>query len=243
MAQRSASGVTPKGLQVVAQASGAQRLGRRAWLQGLRRLATATAAIGLLMASSGCGFALRHGEHMAFKTIQLTGFAGNSPLATELARGLEASGVDVVDSSLAATQAASSATVPSSHIVFEGLADKRDMVVTTTTAYGQIRDMTVRNVLRFQVRRGDGSILLPATDVSLNREMTYNEKDALAKQDEREALHRAMQSDIVNQVLRRLAAIRADQLQAPAVAPVPASVSALERAAAPAASASAPSGR
>ncbi|MGQ0595680.1 LPS-assembly lipoprotein LptE [Aquabacterium sp.] len=194
---------------------------RRNWLSQTRRLTIAVAAIGLIGASSGCGFKLRRGYDMAFKTIQLTGFVGTSPMAAELARALEASGVSVVDSTLAATQAASASSVPSSHIVFEALLDKRDMVVSTTTAYGQIRDMTARNTLRFQIKRGDGSILVPAADLALAREMTYNEKDALAKQDELAALHTAMQSDIVNQLLRRLAAIRPDQLITPVEAPVP----------------------
>ena len=189
-----------------------------------RGLLTALVGTALLLATTGCGFKLRGNHEMAFKTVQLTGFVATSPLAIELARALEASGVDVVDSTLQATQAASSATVPASHIVLEGLVDKRDMVVSTTTAYGQVRDMTVRNNLRFRVLRGDGSELLPASDVSLAREMTYNERDALAKQDETEALHRAMQSDIVQQVLRRLASIRPAQLVAPAVPTAPAAV-------------------
>lgn len=194
---------------------------RRNWLSQARRLTIAMAAIGLVGATSGCGFKLRRGYDMAFRTIQLTGFVGTSPMAAELARALEASGVSVVDSTLAATQAASASSVPSSHIVFEALLDKRDMAVSTTTAYGQIRDVTARNTLRFQIKRGDGSTLLPAADIALARDMTYNEKDALAKQDELAALHTAMQSDIVNQLMRRLAAIRPDQLITPTEAPVP----------------------
>lgn len=212
---------------------------RRQWLRtAAMRVAMATTAVGIVLGSSGCGFKLRQGYDMAFKTIQLTGFAGNSPMAAELARALEASGVQVVDSTLAATQAASSATVPSSHIVFEAVLDKRDMVVSTTTAYGQIRDMTVRNTLRFMVKRGDGSTLLPATDLIMTRDVTYNEKDALAKQDEFASLHRAMQSDIVNQLLRRLAAIRPDQLNPPMEPTPPAVVHAPSAPSAPAAAAS-----
>ncbi len=195
-----------------------------------RRLLLAAVALGVLSAATGCGFKL-HGHHdMAFQTVQLTRFAATSPLAIELARSLEASGVRVVDSTLQATQAASSASVPSSHVVIEGLLDTHDMVVATPTAYGQVREMTVRSFLRFRVLRADGSELLPPSDVTLAREMTYNERDALAKQDEAEALHRAMQSDIVNQVLRRLAAIRPAQLVPPPAAPAqPASASALEQ--------------
>lgn len=197
---------------------------RRHWLARATRLTVATAAAGLLLGASGCGFKLRHGYDMAFKTVQLTGFAGNSPLAAELARALEASGVNVVDSTLEATRAASAAAVPSSHVVIDGLEDKRDMIVSTTTAYGQVRNMTARIEMRFQVKRGDGSLLLAPNAVYMSRDMTYNEKDALAKQDESSALHRAMQSDIVNQVMRRLAAITPAQLVAPPDAPAPAAV-------------------
>jgi LPS-assembly lipoprotein len=171
---------------------------------------------------AGCGFQLQGTHDMAFQTVQLTGFAGNSPLASELAHALQSSGVRVVDSTLSATQAASAARVPITHIVLDGMRDQRGMAVSTTTAYGQVRDVTASNSLRFRVLRGDGSVLLKPTDVALSRDMSYNETNALAKQDESEALYTAMQSDIVSQVMRRLAAIRPEQLQTPPAPPVPA---------------------
>lgn len=178
-----------------------------------RHLLTGLSASLALATLGGCGFQLRRGQRaMAFQTIQLTGFASTSPLATELARALEASGVDVVDSTLQATQ------VPTSHLVFEALRDSRDLVVVTKTAYGQVRDMSVRTGVRFRILRGDGSELLGPTQVDLARDLSYNERDALAKQDEAAALQRSMQTDIVNQVLRRLAAIQSAQLVSPAPA-------------------------
>ena len=194
-----------------------------------RHLLTLLGASSLLPLASlgGCGFQLRRQHDMAFRSIQLSGFSGISPLATELVRALEASGVTVVESTLQATQAASAAQVPVTHVEFVALQDTRDTLVSAKTAFGQVRTMTARSILRFEVRRGDGSVLLPASDVSLARDLSYNERDALAKQDESEALTRAMQTDIVNQVMRRLAAIRPQQLPTPA-----------EGAAAPAAAAS-----
>lgn len=178
-----------------------------------RHLLTGLSASLALATLGGCGFQLRRGpKAMAFRTIQLTGFASTSPLASELARALEASGVDVVDSTLQATQAASASQVPTSHLVFEALRDSRDMVVVTKTAYGQVRNMSVRTGVRFRILRGDGTELLGPTDVALARDLSYNERDALAKQDEAAALQKSMQTDIVNQVLRRLAAIRPEQL-------------------------------
>ena len=199
-----------------------------------RRLAIQALATGLVVGASlslgACGFQLRTAPAMSFKTIQLTGFASNSPLAAELARAIEASGAEVVNSTLEATQAASSATVPATHLVLEALRDSRDEAVASTTAYGQVRDMLARTHLRYRILRGDGSELVPPTSLELANTLTFNEKDALAKADEYDALHRAMQTDIVNQVIRRLAAIRPAQLQAKPASPAasgPVSASAL----------------
>lgn len=182
-----------------------------------RHLLTLLGASALLPLATlgGCGFQLRRQHDMAFRSIQLSGFSGTSPLATELARALEASGVSVTESSLQATQAASAAQVPVTHVEFVALQDTRDTLVSAKTAFGQVRTMTARSILRFEVRRSDGSVLLPASDVALVRDLSYNERDALAKQDESDALTRAMQTDIVNQVMRRLAAIKPQQLPTP----------------------------
>jgi LPS-assembly lipoprotein len=177
-------------------------------------LHTAVLSSSLLLASglTGCGFALRQSQPMAFRTIALNGFAGNSPMAVELARALEAQGVAVVESSAQAVARAgdlpAGAAPLSGHVILEAQADQRDQAVATTTAFGQVRDMSLRTRLKFRLLRADGSELLPVTDLLLTRDLPYNEKDALARQDEFEQTHRAMQSDLVSQVLRRLAAAR-----------------------------------
>lgn len=177
-----------------------------------RSLTTWFVALATAAWLSACGFQLRTPPQMNFRTIQLTGFASNSPLAAELARAIEASGATVVDSTLQATQGASGAAVPATHIILEALRDSRDEAVASTTAYGQVRDMLARTTLRYRILRGDGSELVPPTSLELNNTLSFDEKDALAKADEYDALHRAMQTDIVAQVIRRLAALRPEQL-------------------------------
>ena len=179
----------------------------------------AASALPLAASLSGCGFQLRRPQRMAFQSIQLKGFTAASPLAAELARNLEASGVAVVDSVAQAAERAGGGQVPRGHLVFEALRDTQEQAVATKTAFGQVRSMTARNRLRFQVRRADGSLLLEPADVNLDRDLSFNEQDALAKQDESAALNRAMQTDIVQQVMRRLQAIRAEQLVPPPATP------------------------
>ncbi|RZI86616.1 MAG: hypothetical protein EOP38_00620 [Rubrivivax sp.] len=189
---------------------------RRALNKLLLALAVGTA----LPTLGGCGFELRHPPQMAFKSIQLTGFAGNSPFASELARSLEDAGVAVVDSTAAAAAqtasgAASGTAVLSTHVVLEALSDSREQSVASTTAFGQVRDLSLRTRFRFRLARADGSDVIAATELVLTSDLPYNEKDALAKMDESAALHRAMQTDIVQQVMRRLAAVRPAQLATP----------------------------
>ncbi len=53
----------------------------------------------------------------------------------------------------------------------------------------------------------DGRELVPKVSLLLSRDLSYSETFALAKEEEQDALFREMQTDIVAQVMRRLAAI------------------------------------
>lgn len=160
-----------------------------------RRLALSGAAA---LALSACGFELRRAPQLHFQRIQLAGFAPKSPLAAELRGGLEAiEGTTVVDS---AAQA---------QVVFDALADARDRSVVASTATGLVREVQLRARLQFRLRTPAGKELIAPTEIVQVRELSFNEGVALAKQYEEAALFRNMQSDIVAQVIRRLAAVTA----------------------------------
>ena len=184
-----------------------------------RRSALSFLALGAAASAglSGCGFALRQPPKLVFTRVQLTGFAPNSPLAAELARSLENTGVTVVDRIAPPAGGASGVQLKPDPdvVVLKALSDKREQVVATKTSYSQVRELTLRTRFKFQLSRSGGGEIIAPTELLLSRELTYNEADALAKQDETEALHRAMQTDIVQQVIRRLGAVRAEQLVAP----------------------------
>lgn len=168
----------------------------------------------------GCGFQLRQSPTMVFSSIQLTGFEANSPFAAELARALEDSGVAVVDSTAAAAALGAATGVTGvqalqSHVVLESLSDQREQAVASTTSFGQVREMSLRTRFQFRLTHANGSIVIGPTELVLNNDLSFNEKDALAKMDESAALHRAMQTDLVAQVMRRLAVLRAAQLATP----------------------------
>jgi LPS-assembly lipoprotein len=53
-----------------------------------------------------------------------------------------------------------------------------------------------------------GGQLLAPTEITLRRNLAFNEQQVLAKESEEALLYRDMQSDLVQQILRRLAAMK-----------------------------------
>jgi LPS-assembly lipoprotein len=148
-------------------------------------------------ALTGCGFELRRAPELRFKTVYLSGFKPHSPLAEELRRHI------------ASTTSTRVVEVPAqAEVIFDAQTDKRDKGVVVSTAAGQVREVQLRLHLQFRLHTPTGKELIPSTAIALTRDMTYNERDALGKEQEEEMLYRAMQSDVANQVLRRLAAVR-----------------------------------
>jgi LPS-assembly lipoprotein len=155
------------------------------------------ALAGFAMAIGGCGFELRRPPELRFRSIYLRGFGTHSPLAQELRRTIAASTTTrVVDSPTEA------------EVVLDALADTREKGVVASTAAGQVREVQLRVRFRFQLRTPADKMLIAPDELILRRDMSYNETAALAKEQEEQFLYRAMQSDIVAQVLRRLAAVQ-----------------------------------
>lgn len=158
--------------------------GRRAWL---------AAAGGLLLA--GCGFELRRPPQMPFQRLAMAGFTPRSPLAEALRRAL-APGVEVKPQPAQA------------QVVLHALADERGSSIVAQTSAAQVRELRLRLKFGFRAETPAGRELIAPTELLLTRDMSYSETAALAKEQEEQELYRVMQSDVVQQVLRRLAAIR-----------------------------------
>jgi LPS-assembly lipoprotein len=163
-------------------------------MRGRRAVVLAAAAAAAL---AGCGFELKRAPELHFKTIQLAGFPARSPLAAELKRNIDASTTThVVDA------------LKDAEVVLQALNDEREKSVVATTAANQVRDFELRSRFRFQLRTAAGKELIPASEILLKRDLTYNESVALPKEQEEAFLYRSMQADIVSQVLRRLASVQ-----------------------------------
>jgi LPS-assembly lipoprotein len=153
--------------------------------------------LGAAVTLAGCGFELRRPPALNFQTIQLTGFGARSPLAAELKTRIDASPTTHV------VEAAKDAQV-----VLQVLGEVREKSVVAQTAANQIREFELRYRFSFRVRTAAGKDLIADSEILLKRSLTYTETAALAKEQEEAFLYRAMQGDIVSQVLRRLASLR-----------------------------------
>ena len=162
-----------------------------------RRSLLGTGSLVLLLA--GCGFELRKPPSFAFASIYLA-VPPMSQLGLELQRALAASG----GVSLVTDQR----QVERADLVFELLQELREKVVLGRTSTGAVREYQLRIRLRFKVRNRQGIERIPDTELVQQRDISYSESFALAKEAEEDLLYRNMQSDLVRQILRRLAALR-----------------------------------
>lgn len=169
-------------------------------MNALRSITLRTGAMLLLaVALSACGFQLRgtNGQyHMPFQSIFL-GFADTSPLGTELKRNLRGGDAVVVVTDVSKAEAK-----------FDVLSETRGKSILSLNSQGRVREYLLTYTLVFRVRDAKDAELLGATEISLKRSIAFNENQTLAKESEEALLYRDMQTDLVQQILRRLAAIK-----------------------------------
>ncbi|MDZ5631868.1 LPS assembly lipoprotein LptE [Janthinobacterium sp. GMG1] len=177
-------------------------LGRRAVL-----------ALGLTVLLSACGFHLRgsNGSFMLPFATMYIGLPDTSPLAIGLKRYIRAIGSTEVVS-----------TKDGADAVLEVLNDperNRTKTILSLNKNGRVQEYQLGYSINFRVVDKAGNQLLAPTTISLVRPITFDESQVLAKETEEAALYRDMRNDLVQQIMRRLAAIK-PVLPAMSVAPV-----------------------
>ena len=144
-------------------------------------------------------FQLRQAPTFAFQSIYVAA-APNSSLGRELKRSIaSASNIVVVSDA---------AQVNTAQVVLDVLGDQREKVVVGLNASGQVREFQLRTRFKFRLRTPQGKELIPETELLQQRDISFNESVVLAKEAEENLLYRDMQTDIVQQLLRRLAAVK-----------------------------------
>ncbi len=184
---------------------------RRRAITTVGRLAFASAVPGLL--TTGCGFRLRGSVGLPFQSIYLDS-PRSSGVAAELSRQLLAlqqaqGGTKLVDKP------------GDAQIVLRVLNEAREKEVLGFSTSGAQRDYQVRLRFKYEVLEGRkasagdsagtlqfGERIGEPVELVLRRDVTTIDSQLTAKQEEDVLLYREMQSDIVQQVLTRLSALK-----------------------------------
>jgi LPS-assembly lipoprotein len=151
----------------------------------------------VVFALAGCGFHLRSGQSFAFETVAVTPERG-AGVAGELARHFG-------DRLRPVAPGKDGAPVQA---IVDILEEVREQSVAGVNSSGQVRELQLRLRAKFRVRTPQGRELISPTTISQQRELSFNETVILAKDAEQAALYQEMQSDIVQQILRRVGSIK-----------------------------------
>ncbi|MES2398612.1 MAG: LPS assembly lipoprotein LptE [Pseudomonadota bacterium] len=163
-----------------------------------RRVLLTLIAGGVTVGVTGCGFELRKAPNFPFKTLY-SPFAESSTLGTELKRSLESGGnvTVITDSRL----------IDKADVILDVLGDVRQKIVVSRNAAGLVREFQLVLRFTFRLRTPQGRELISSAEIVQQRDISFNESAVLAKESEEALLYREMQSDTVQQIMRRLAAV------------------------------------
>ena len=150
----------------------------------------------LLLGLGACGFQLRGAYPLPFETLAIT-LPEESELYAVLKRAIVAGSSARVVTSPEQAQA--------TLIV---LADNQAKNILSITAAGRAREFQLVRSFAFRVTNKEGRDWLPASQIILRRDVSFNDDLVLSKESEEALLWRDIQNDLVQQVLRRLAAAK-----------------------------------
>lgn len=167
-----------------------------------RRAAMSMLALSFALLVSACGFQLRgsNGQYLLpFDAIYI-GLPDTSPLAINLKRNIRSNG---------ATRIAPDAKAADAIVeVLSNPEKTRGKTILSLNNNGRVREYQLSYNISFRVLDKLGNELLAPTNIALVRSITFDESQLLAKETEEALLYRDMQSDLVQQMIRRIAAIK-----------------------------------
>ena len=142
-----------------------------------------------------CGFQLRGSATVPFDTLYLP--RANTGIGLDLKRQIQAG-----------TNARVIEEQKQAEAVLLFTEEIRQKEVLSLTSAGRVREFQLRYRVGFRVHDQRNRDYVPNTTIQLTRDVTFNDADILAKEQEEQLLYRDMQADMVQQIIRRLAAAK-----------------------------------
>ena len=154
----------------------------------------ATVAAVLCTALAGCGFQLRGQASLPFDTLYMP---GASPLVVELKRNV-----------VAGTHSKLVNSEKDAKAILGFTSEVREKVVLSFNTSGLVREYQLRYRVGFRLYDAKGRNYIPPNEIQLTRDVSFNEAQVLAKETEDALLYRDMQTDMVQQIIRRIVAAK-----------------------------------
>ena len=145
---------------------------------------------------AACGFHLRGQATLPFDSIYIS---GSQAFANQISRALRAG-----------SQARVTTNPKDAQVSLQILSEARERVILSLSASGRVREITLRYRVSYRLTDAKGVEYIPASQIVLRRDITYSDTDVLGKEQEEALLYRDMQSDAVQQMVRRLEAAKPD---------------------------------
>ncbi len=152
-------------------------------------------AAGTLLVAA-CGFQLRGSYSFPFESLYLS-VADYSVIGAQLRRSIKASNPNLLV-----------ATASEAQVIFVPGNEYRDRVILTVSGTGRVSELRLRYLFPYRLTDNKGRDVVPPASVELVRDLTYDDSQVLAKQQEESLLWRDMELDLVQQLMRRLAAAK-----------------------------------
>jgi LPS-assembly lipoprotein len=158
------------------------------------------AIVVLVLVTTACGFQLRGQATLPFETLYVA-VPDISPIAIELKRNITAG----TRTKLVRDPAEAQATL-------RVISEERGKSILSFDTAGRVRELQLRYRLAFRVHDAKGRDYLPQNEIRVTRDISFDDAQVLAKESEELLLFRDMQSDVVQQILRRLASAPAEPI-------------------------------
>ena len=155
----------------------------------------ALAAVLLCLIVGACGFRLRGTAEVPFDSVYVPG--ATTGIALDLKRNIQAG-----------TKARVVDNPKDADAVMQFTEETRQKEILSLTGTGRVREFQLRYRVGFRVHDAKGADYVPPSTIQLTRDVTFNDAEILAKEAEEQLLFRDMQTDMVQQIMRRLAAAK-----------------------------------
>lgn len=148
------------------------------------------------LAVTACGFQLRGHATFPFESLYISA-ADTSAFATELKRVVRAGSNTRLSDNPKDAQA-----------ILQVVNEVREKQILSLSGGGTVREFELRLHITFRLQDNRGQDWIPQTEIVLKRDFSFNDTQVLAKESEEALLYKDMQSDAVQQVMRRLSAVK-----------------------------------